>query len=98
MSCAAMKSAELCSICSGVFPDLSGRTDPGFSKFGIGALLEYCFTRSVQRSVADVVSSRGLLPSVFFVVPFPFWWILVFLYSFSEHLLLIVDVTLCTGQ
>ncbi|MCI71360.1 hypothetical protein A2U01_0092623 [Trifolium medium] len=43
MSCAAMKSAELGSIRSRVLPNLSGRTDPDFSKIGVGALLEYCF-------------------------------------------------------
>ncbi|MCI69486.1 hypothetical protein A2U01_0090748 [Trifolium medium] len=41
MSCTAMKSAELGRIHSRVFPNFSGRTDPGFSKFGVGALLEY---------------------------------------------------------
>ncbi|MCI88109.1 hypothetical protein A2U01_0109395, partial [Trifolium medium] len=41
MSYAAMKSAKLGRIRSRVFPNFSGRTDPGFSKFGIGALLEY---------------------------------------------------------
>ncbi|MCI31585.1 hypothetical protein A2U01_0052797, partial [Trifolium medium] len=41
MSCGAMKSAELRCIRSRVFPDSSGRTDPGFSKFGVSTLLEY---------------------------------------------------------
>ncbi|MCI87030.1 hypothetical protein A2U01_0108311, partial [Trifolium medium] len=42
MSCAAMKSVEFGRIRSRIFPNFSGRTDPDFSKLGIGALLEYC--------------------------------------------------------
>ncbi|MCI65494.1 hypothetical protein A2U01_0086752, partial [Trifolium medium] len=41
MSCAAVKSADLGHICSRVLPNFSGRTDPGFSKFGVSALMEY---------------------------------------------------------
>ncbi|MCI67504.1 hypothetical protein A2U01_0088763, partial [Trifolium medium] len=42
MSCAAVKPAELGHIRSRVFPNFSGMTDPGFGKFGVSTLLEYC--------------------------------------------------------
>ncbi|MCI37399.1 hypothetical protein A2U01_0058623, partial [Trifolium medium] len=97
MSCASVESAELSGIGSGIFSDFPRRTDFGLGEFNIGALLEYCFVRSIQRGVADIVSSWGLLSSVFLAIFFLLGWILVFVCSFTEHFLLIVDVALCSG-